>query len=290
MAVEIGASGRVVPMRVIVCGVHRTGTLSMQSALWQLGFYDCYHMHTLLDNTVRDAPQWVRAIEAKYAGKGSFDKRDWDNLLGRCQAVCDIPAAFFGAELAELYPDAKVIILNRDPEKWYQSVLGSIWAMVDNKSPAVLAQRIYCAVFDDATRSMLGYVKALRGLAMPYDHGKDKDEAIAWYESQYKEFRDRIPAERRIEYSVGDGWKPLCEFLDVPIPLVHDEQTGEAVEAPFPRLNDRQNFFEHTGKRWTKSTERATDSLLRLVGKATVAGALGFGLYLTWKTRLAGRG
>jgi hypothetical protein len=258
----------------------------MRNALWRLGFHDCYHMHTLIDNTVRDAPQWVRAIEGKYAGKGAFEKKDWDNLLGHCQAVCDIPAAFFGAELAETYPEAKVIILNRDPEKWYESVLGSIWTMVNNKSPAIMAQRIYCVLFNDSTRAMIGYVKALSTLAMPYHHGREKEKALAWYNNQYREFRDRIPAERRIEYAVGDGWGPLCEFLDVPIPMVQDEQTGEMVEAPFPRLNDRQNFFEVTNERWMRSTQRATDNLLRLIGKATVTGIVGYAGYLIWRTRL----
>jgi hypothetical protein len=287
MSAATEPSPRVVPMRVIVCGVQRTGTLSMRTALWQLGFHDCYHMHTLIDNTVRDAPQWVRAIEAKYAGKGTFDKKDWDHLLGQCQAVCDIPAAFFGAELAEIYPEAKVVILNRDPEKWYQSVLGSIYTMVGNKSPTVLAQRIYCVLFNEATRSMISYVRALSTLAMPYDHGTEKEKALTWYNDQYKEFRDRIPAERRFEYAVGDGWKPLCEFLEVPVPMVQDEQTGEMVEAPFPRLNDRQSFFEITGDRWQKSTEAATANLFRLIGKVTVTGALGYAGYLVWKMRFS---
>jgi hypothetical protein len=262
----------------------------MQSALWRLGFHDCYHMHTLLDNTVQDAPQWVRAIEAKYAHKGTFEKDDWDALLGKYQAVCDIPAAFFGAELAELYPDAKVIILNRDAEKWYESVLESIWAVVEDKSPAVLAQRIYCALLDDATQSMIGYVKALSTLAMPYKHGAEKEKALAWYRAQYQEFHDRIPAERCLEYSIKDGWGPLCEFLQVPVPKSSDEKTGEVVEVPFPHLNDRLVFSKHTDERWARGTQRATDHLLKLVGKATVMGALGAGLYLAWSSRFAGRG
>ncbi len=40
-------------------------------------------------------------------------------LLGHCQAVCDVPAACFATELMEAYPDAKVILTNRDIDAWY---------------------------------------------------------------------------------------------------------------------------------------------------------------------------
>lgn len=65
---------------------------------------------------------------------------------------------------------------------------------------------------------------------------------MAWFEAQYRAFRDAIPAERRLEFRVQDGWGPLCEHLGVPVPMVEDEATGELVEAPFPRINDRAWF------------------------------------------------
>ncbi|KAG8668563.1 hypothetical protein FPOAC1_007946 [Fusarium poae] len=217
---------RIVPMRVIVCGVHRTGTLSIRNALWQLGFHDCYHMQTLIKDPSR-APEWIRAFEAKYAGQGSFTRADWDRLLGDCQAVCDVPAAFFGAELAELYPEAKVIILNRDPEK----------------------------------------CKSMKSLVQKYDHGNEKEKALEWYKSQYQEFRDRIPEDRRFEYTITEGWGPLCEYLDVPVPEVEDPETVMR----------------------KKSKERANQNLLAGVGRLALTGVVGYAGYLAWKTRLGGR-
>jgi hypothetical protein len=251
----------------------------MRNALWQLGLHDCYHMHTLIENPERDASQWVRALEAKYAGKGSFTRDDWDRLLGQCQAVCDIPPAFFGAELAQLYPEAKVIILNRDPEKWYDSVLNSIYAMIKPKSPFVVLQRIFCLLFDSKTRSMFQYTTALTKYAMPYDHGKEKEKALAWYKNQYQEFYDNIPEDRRIDYAVGDGWKPLCDFLDVPVPMVKDQVTGEMVEAPFPRLNDRGSFHANTSAMWSKGRQRAIDNFFGLVGRTAMIGIVGYAGY-----------
>lgn len=279
---------RIVPMRVIVCGVHRTGTLSIRSALWQLGFHDCYHMHSMIQDTSQ-ASEWVRAFEAKYAGRGTFTRADFDRLLGDCQAVCDAPAAFLGPELAEAYQEAKVIILNRDPEKWYDSVLNSIYLMTKPQGLGRKLSMIYSFMFDTSLRNMAGYSKALRQYVLKYDHGEEKDKALAWYKAQYDEFRERIPAERRIEYTITDGWAPLCEHLGVPIPMIEDPETGKMVEAPFPRLNDREMFKANSKRMVKRSRARANDNLLSAVGRLALLGVAGYAGYLAWRTRLGGR-
>ncbi|KAH7238216.1 P-loop containing nucleoside triphosphate hydrolase protein [Fusarium tricinctum] len=279
---------RIVPMRVIVCGVHRTGTLSIRNALWQLGFHDCYHMQTLFKDPSR-APEWIRALEAKYAGQGSFTRADWDRLLGDCQAVCDVPAAFFGAELAETYPEAKVIILNRDPEKWYESVLNSIYLITTPQDLWSKLNMIYCYFLDPNLQYIARYSKTMRSLVQKYDHGKDKDKALAWYKAQYQEFHDRIPAERYIEYTITEGWAPLCEYLGVPVPEVEDPKTGKMVEAPFPHLNDGETFRQQSKVIKKKTKERANQNLLTAVGRLALTGVVGYAGYLVWKTRLGGR-
>jgi hypothetical protein len=277
---------RLVPMRVIVCGVQRTGTLSMQHALFRLGVYDCYHMVSFSENCSRDADQWIRALEAKFEGKGTFGKKDWDKLLGNYQAVCDQPSTFFGPELAEVYPEAKVIILNRDPEKWYNSVLASIYAALPVGSPLFMLGKLYCLLLDTEAKSIVKYFQLQGKIAQPYDHGKEKDKALDWFHSQYKEYRERIPAERRLEFAMGDGWKPLCDFLGVPIPMDKDED-GNMVEAPFPRLNDKQSFHEHSDITWARSAQRATENLLKMVGKTSIAGVAGLAGYMAVKTAVS---
>lgn len=43
--------------------------------------------------------------------------------------------------------------------------------------------------------------------------------------------RREVPDRRLLEYEVGQGWEPLCDFLGVDVP-----------DEPFPRVNDSQNF------------------------------------------------
>lgn len=62
---------------------------------------------------------WHDALNAKYKGEGEFGRKEWDQLLGDCQAVCDWPACAFAKELIEAYPNAKVILTTRDVDSWH---------------------------------------------------------------------------------------------------------------------------------------------------------------------------
>lgn len=79
-------------------------------------------MRAASTETPRDNEMWIRAIKAKWDDEGEFGKEEWDQLLGHCQAVCDLPAAAFAAELISTYPKAKVILTNRDVDSWHQYV------------------------------------------------------------------------------------------------------------------------------------------------------------------------
>lgn len=258
----------------------------VRHALYRLGIHDCYHMHDVRYHPETDGALWIRAIRSKYAGEGAFDKADWDQLLGRCQAVADIPAALFGPELADAYPDAKVIILNRDPESWYESVLNSI----HSESPLPFkAKMLFCLFFNPAVRAWVRFGMTMGTMAMGFAHRTEKDKALAWYQRTYDEFRERIAPERRIEYSVKDGWGPLCDHLGVPVPTVTDVETGETVEAPFPHYNDRENFFTERARIQQQWVARGLENMFELIGRAAVTGAVAYGGYLMWRTRLGGR-
>lgn len=93
---------------------------AVRTALRSLGYLETYHMRAASTETPRDCELWMQAIKAKWDGEGKFEKEDWDQLLGHCQAVCDLPAAAFAPELIAAYPTAKVILTIRDPESWHK--------------------------------------------------------------------------------------------------------------------------------------------------------------------------
>ena len=75
----------------------------------------------------RDCEMWAQAFRAKFEGKGKpFRRAEFDMLLGHCQAVVDNPCICFAEELIAAYPEAKVILTNRDVNDWYKYIFPSL--------------------------------------------------------------------------------------------------------------------------------------------------------------------
>ena len=108
----------------------------MQSALNVLG-YSCYHSLLWFSN-IQDCAAWDAAQDAKFFSTGTaFTLQEWDALLGTYSAVsADPPAVAFAQELISTYPEAKVILVERDLEAWYSSfdsaVIGPSWSRFVN--------------------------------------------------------------------------------------------------------------------------------------------------------------
>ena len=57
--------------------------------------------------------------------------------------------------------------------------------------------------------------------------GLGRSAAIQFYNEWVEEVKRTVPKDRLLVYNVDEGWKPLCEFLNVPIP-----------DCPFPYIDD----------------------------------------------------
>ncbi|KAG6025892.1 hypothetical protein E4U41_001408 [Claviceps citrina] len=282
-----GAPTREVPMRVIVHGLHRTGSMSTRTALHQLGFHNCYHMISAIQNVDTDADLWIRATQAKFGAKGDkWTREDWDKLLGDSQACVDVPSALFTLQLAEAYPEAKIVILNRDAERWYESVVESIMEALELGSVLRIVRNLYLTALIPQHRQWMRLRKMFHEHGMPTDPRSEKEKTIAWFKNSYREVRDAIAADRCLEFSVQDGFRPLCEFLGVPVPMVRDETTGEMVEAPFPHVNDRASFLAERKRVDALHMHRANSALWTHFCQAVTLGLMGYAGYRFWKQPL----
>src|SRR5271163_482319 len=106
------------PLKVVGSGLGRTGTKSMQTALNMLGVGPCHHMVEVFAHP--ESMQWW--IDA---GEG---RPDWDLIFKDYQSMVDYPGAAFWKQLADHYPDAKVLHTVRDPDKWFDSTQATIFA------------------------------------------------------------------------------------------------------------------------------------------------------------------
>lgn len=59
--------------------------IALRNALKRLGFEDTYHMTSTLHENRRDSELWLDALQEKADGVGTFEKANWDQLLGHCQ-------------------------------------------------------------------------------------------------------------------------------------------------------------------------------------------------------------
>jgi hypothetical protein len=199
-------------MQIIGAGLGRTGTASLKSALEQLGFGPCYHMFELMDHP-EHAPHWLAAATGQLT--------DWDHVFAGYQSTVDWPGCTFWSQLAEAYPDAKILLNVRDPQRWYDSyrnVFGQQFRHTQPPPPeGVEAMRlIFAATF---------------GSPMSPNAPGFRDHVIQAFERHNERVRQAVPRERLLEFQVEQGWEPLCDFLGVPTP-----------QEPFPHLNDSDSF------------------------------------------------
>ncbi|CAG5102621.1 Oidioi.mRNA.OKI2018_I69.chr1.g387.t1.cds [Oikopleura dioica] len=112
-------------MIVIGCGFGRTGTLSLKTALDDLGFGPTYHMFENIKNN--DNEFWTKiGLEKDPKIRHKLLKEFFDGSI--YNSTVDFPGNVFFQDLMEIYPDAKVILTVRDsPDIWAKSAQETIF-------------------------------------------------------------------------------------------------------------------------------------------------------------------
>ena len=195
-------------LKVIGAGFGRTGTKSLKDALEHLGLGPCYHMVEVFKNP--QAPDWWSAAADDPANA------DWGKIFKGYNATVDWPNATYYRELADAYPDAKVILTERDPNEWFDSTQATIFARMPDAPGATdpfprMLGKVVCELFDYRMH--------------------DREHCISVFNAHNAKVREVIPAERLLVYHVSQGWGPLCSFLGVSEPT-----------EPMPKVNSRDEF------------------------------------------------
>lgn len=214
-------------MKIIGAGLPRTGTLTLKIALEMLGAGPCYHMVNILTD-MSLVPRWVDALDGR---------ADWNKILDGFESTVDYPGAYFYRELMDAFPDAKVVLSVRDGESWARSLQDTIWGvlwgdtMMHDLSMAAMRIDPAFAQYTELMRPMF-----TRPGLMGDDPARfDPAVTAAAMERYNEDVRRFVPRERLLEWSPGDGWEPLCDFMGAPVP-----------EMPLPRTNDAKTFADRT--------------------------------------------
>ena len=194
-------------LQIVGAGAGRTGTHSLKIALEQLLGGTCHHMIEVFGR-----PDQIAGFTAAADGAPT----DWSALLADFTAMVDFPGSLFWREIAAANPDAPVLLSTRDSAGWYKSASNTIFLSFDRTPPEL-------APWMEAVRRMLRDRFS--------DDFENEDAMIAAYEAHNAAVRAEVPADRLIDWTVGDGWGPICAALDLPIP-----------DEPFPVTNTTAEF------------------------------------------------
>jgi hypothetical protein len=170
-------------------------------------------MSEMLANMREHLPLWIESA------KGN---PQWDAIFEGYQSTTDYPGCMFWRELAAKYPEAKIILTVRDPDKWFESGAATVFSPEHRarfEGNPMMAEFFKLTVFGDLENSL-----------------GDREKMKAYFNAWNQSVIDEAPPERLLVYRSGEGWEPLCDFLGVPLPA-----------EPYPRVNSREEMTERTG-------------------------------------------
>ncbi len=243
-------------MEVIGVGMGRTGTNSLKLALEELGYGPCYHMKEVMDRRDR-AKTWRRVLDGDIPA-------DWHELYRGYRSTVDWPGAFYWRELVDTYPDAKVVLSVRDPQRWVDSMYKTIFRFPLRRRN--LLARLNFSFFSVLNPNALAVPHMLDGVwrvifeDRHFGRPGDREFAIEAFLKHNEEVKAYVPADRLLVYQVSEGWEPLCAFLGVPVP-----------DKPFPRVNDTEEFRRDINARVRKAA-------LQVAGATTALFAIALGI------------
>jgi hypothetical protein len=220
-------------IKIIGAGFPRTGTTTLKWALETLGYADCYHMKVLLKNPW-ELKHW-EILE-------KTNDTDWGKLFLNYQSSVDFPGYPYYKIIMEKYPNAKVILTVMPFENWYESVSSTIAKI----GPQNIKEKLIALCrfpFDAKLRAIIKVSRFFEAVFWKKQFNgcfPNKIQAEKIYNQHIQEVISHVPPEKLLVYKVSQGWAPLCEFLDKPMP-----------KEDFKHLNKDENF-KHMIQQLTK--------------------------------------
>ena len=186
-------------LKILGAGFGRTGTQSLKLAIEALNLGPCHHMYEIRKNLAL-LPAWTALGQGKPA--------DWDEMFKGFNSQVDWPGAAYWRQLADHFPDAKVILTTRDPDRWFDSMQKTIAPFMASRG-----------THKDAFQNEIGEL-IFNAIGQPIfdDRMTDRAYCTQRFLAHIDEVKSVIAPERLLVYDVKQGWDPLCKFLNVDIP------------------------------------------------------------------------
>ncbi|KAL6806999.1 P-loop containing nucleoside triphosphate hydrolase protein [Trichoderma sp. SZMC 28013] len=205
-------------VQVIGAGYSRTGTVSMALALERLLGEPVMHGGTQLFGREDAYVKLWCDVFANRNNKPVFMKLLREATAGFA-AVTDVPTNAFIAELVELYPDAKVVLVTRDPDRWFNSMQTLLRDGYGSMS--VLKTILWPCPGWRWAPTWFKYLQVVESTRL----GPTMSRESILIHNEW--VRNHVPQDRLLTMDLKEGWEPLAKFLNKAVP-----------NEPFPHAND----------------------------------------------------
>lgn len=214
-------------MKVIVAGLSKTGTTTMNAALTMLG----YSVYDYTENVY-----WLRE-DYKRIFRDGWTTDDFKRMYKDVDAIVDVPACYFWEEIHKAFPEAKIILTMRENEDvWFESMKKQIEVIEGNpmlKALEFLSPTQIRAMNDvgyDMGPIIWGIARGSRWRRKVY-----LNEAMMKlkYRAHNAYVLQNAPKDKLLVYQCSEGWGKLCDFLGVPVPddeFPHENVKGNVVQ------------------------------------------------------------
>ena len=189
-------------------GFPKTGTSSLKNALEILG-YRVYHREDMY-STVRHSNIWVDYLEKRDSGATP----PFEKLLAGYDAVLEFGE--FHKELHEMYPNAKLVLTERDAEKWINSIMSHLANMKTLEEHFWIIKMLGSYTQSQKVKNMIfiGNDRWKRALAIAGSNDLRKGLLQLFFSRNALLKSDP----NVIVMDSKDGWKNLCAGLKVDVP------------------------------------------------------------------------
>ncbi|KAF3936896.1 hypothetical protein ABW19_dt0206223 [Dactylella cylindrospora] len=234
---------------ILVASLPRSGTFSLKLGLETLGFGPTLHMSVFTGNRpLTDV--WIPALQSPSTTNWPLVFKDFGSALDEPQSsvTLDILRGYLAAGRP-----IKVILLKRDPETWWASYTNTVepyWIpgtfpflaikyIAASIPGAMMLYHCYFMEHIDWTRYrktyMLEYQEQVRSFVNGINDGSIEIPVEPGVQDK--------PKVEFMEYTITDGWDPLCRFLGV-----------EKPDTAFPKVNQGNELGKSYWRRIYKGT------------------------------------
>lgn len=245
-------------MKVIMASYSKSGTKTIAKCLEILGYknYDfeehfLYHRH-----------HWERIF------KGEDPIPIFKEMYENVDAIMDLPTYHYWEQIAQAFPEAKILFVERDTEVWCASTLKMFKIINETRwaNNRFIRNIMRCLIYpwsptlfefgrwmDKTFDQAVGLNHETIGLG-PVKDIFNSTNLKNLYDRHNAHVLAKAPKDRFLYYKFSQGWEPLCQFLGEKIPAIdfpHSNKGGSIVSEVYEGGNDKvgRTFIENELKR-----------------------------------------